>query len=68
MKKHLIVHIYHTPDRFGASGEVCWGCSDPEFGRWVPVSFCPEAVKHIDDFSMYGGRYYLECSKSWYNA
>jgi hypothetical protein len=24
-------------------GEVCLGCSDPQSGIWVPVSFCPQA-------------------------
>jgi hypothetical protein len=65
---HLHADVYHTPDRFGTSGTVCWTCSDPDAGRWVPVSFCSEAMKHIDNFDMYGGRYYLTCSESWYNA
>lgn len=25
-------------------GDVCASCSDPEAGRWVPVSQCPEAL------------------------
>lgn len=29
--------------RGSAPGEVCLACSDPEAGRWVPASFCPQA-------------------------
>lgn len=28
---------------FTPIGEVCRGCSDPDVGRWVPVSQCPTA-------------------------
>lgn len=29
--------------RWESQGDICTGCSDPEMGRWVPVSFCTEA-------------------------
>lgn len=32
---------------FGAPGDVCMGCSVPERGLWVPVSFCAAA---LDDY------------------
>lgn len=40
--------------RWATQGEVCWGCSDPEAGSWVPVSFCPQALAADD---AYGGVY-----------
>jgi hypothetical protein len=30
-------------DHVEVPAEVCMTCSDPEAGRWVPVSFCPQA-------------------------
>lgn len=33
----------HSGLRGTTPGEVCLACSDPEAGRWVPASFCPQA-------------------------
>lgn len=37
-------------DRFEAVADVCGMCSDFEFGRLVPVSFCPEASARSDQY------------------
>lgn len=34
---------------FGTPGDVCSACSDPEAGRWVPVSQCPTALARLDE-------------------
>lgn len=35
--------IYFDEWHVETPGEVCRACSDPEAGRWVPVSFCAQA-------------------------
>lgn len=51
--KHVPDLIYwdHWEDGLDSSisipAEVCEACSEPENGLWVPVSFCPEAMKAL---------------------
>jgi hypothetical protein len=44
MAKHERVEVRFEQERFGPKAEVCWQCSDPDAGVWVPVSFCPDAA------------------------
>jgi hypothetical protein len=37
-----------TGTRGSVPGEVCLACSDPEAGRWVPASQCPQARAVMD--------------------
>lgn len=43
MQKHERVEV-RFGDRWEAHAEVCWQCSDPDAGAWVPVSFCTLAM------------------------
>lgn len=35
--------------RHTARAEVCMGCSDPDNGVWVPVTFCQRAKAQMTD-------------------
>lgn len=35
--------LVHFGNRHSAPAEVCWGCSDEDAGRWVPVTQCTTA-------------------------
>lgn len=40
--------IYFDDENLSSSAEVCEACSNPGAGRWVPVSFCPEAKAEME--------------------
>lgn len=41
--------LVHFGSRHSTPAEVCWGCSDQETGRWVPVTQCPQAAALMTD-------------------
>lgn len=43
--------LVHFEDRHSYPAEVCWGCSDPESGQWVPVTQCTTAKSRMNDTS-----------------
>jgi hypothetical protein len=43
MGEHRPELVYFDKWHVETPAEVCWGCSDPEVGRWVPASFCSRA-------------------------
>jgi hypothetical protein len=45
---HTPVLVYFDTDRVTTPAEICQACSDPDAGRWVPASFCPEAKAKMD--------------------
>lgn len=40
--------------RHSVPAEVCDTCSDPDAGRWVPVSSCDRAMASTEDPYTYG--------------
>lgn len=52
--EHSLMQISEGPDM--TVGDVCGGCSDPDNGVWVPVSFCEDAAKWAADYykELYG--------------
>lgn len=36
-------------NRHTIPAEVCGTCSDPDSGRWVPATFCEEALAQMTD-------------------
>jgi hypothetical protein len=48
MGDHKPELIYFDEWHVTIPAEVCIACSDPDAGRWVPVSFCAQAWAQID--------------------
>lgn len=48
MGPHRLMQVGEGPDM--VFGDVCEGCSDPDNGVWVPVSFCDEANKDAENY------------------
>lgn len=44
-----IVYDESDPEHIAPPAEVCWGCSDPEKGIWVPASFCQKAKAAMEE-------------------
>lgn len=44
---HEPVLVYFDAERVTTPAHVCWRCSDPDAGRWVPVSQCVEAAAQL---------------------
>jgi hypothetical protein len=40
--------LVHFGSRHSAPAEVCWGCSDEDTGKWVPVTQCPTAKARMN--------------------
>jgi hypothetical protein len=61
LRRHDPVQIgTHHPDgsrTFAPPGDVCSICSDPDAGRWVPVSFCPLAQAQAERHAHRSGVY-----------
>lgn len=51
---HVLMQIQEGP--YMTVGDVCAGCSDPDNGVWVPVSFCDEASRYTENYykELYG--------------
>lgn len=49
MSEHVPEVVYDTADPYHIAppSEICWGCSDLEAGRLVPVTFCEEAKSKL---------------------
>ena len=46
---HQPVLVYFDTYRVTTPAHVCWRCSDPDAGRWVPLSQCAPASELDDD-------------------
>ena len=47
--QHRWDHVYvDNLNSYGIPADICEACSDYSEGRWVPVSFCPEAKADME--------------------
>lgn len=46
VEKHSPVQVMF--EEHGTPADVCWGCSEPDDGRWVPVTQCPRSLAVFD--------------------